>query len=163
MELKVTSGGGMLAAIPTGFFSSKFRLEDNAALVGEIEASMWRERAQLELKDGTYSLYRTNVTSGDFVAERQGQVVARATKTSLWRDDFDVEIGKRQLKLRKPSIWNRAYAVLDAGKQVGTISSTTIFTRRAVIDLPTDWSLLDRSFLFWLCFIMWRRQSEAAS
>jgi hypothetical protein len=105
MELKVTSGGGMLAAIPTGFFSSKFRLEDNAALVGEIEASMWRERAQLELKDGTYSLYRTNVTSGDFVAERQGQVVARATKTSFWRDDFDVEIGKRQLKLRKSSIY----------------------------------------------------------
>jgi len=30
----------------------------------------------------------------------------------------------------------------------------------AKIDLPHDWTVLDRAFLFWLCALMWRRMPD---
>ena len=150
----------MLEAIPVGFLSKSFRLEDDGKLVGEIASSLWREAAQLELEGGTYNLYRTAATSGDFVAERQGKIFARAVKTSYLRHDFEVELGNRSLALRQLTLWKRAYGVFDSDKQIGTIAPTTIISRRATIDLPAGWSILDRAFLLWLCLIMWKRQSE---
>jgi hypothetical protein len=148
----------MLEAIPASILSNDYRLEDDGKLVGAIETSLWRETAQLELEDGTYNLHRATVTSGEFVAERQGKIFARAAKTSYWRHDFDVELGNRRLTLRATR-WKRAYGVFDSDKQIGTVAPTTLIGRRAIIDLPASWSVLDRAFLLWLCLIMWRRQS----
>lgn len=47
----------MLEAIPTNIFSSNFRLQQNDNLLGEVEASIWRDRAVLEIGEGTYQLY----------------------------------------------------------------------------------------------------------
>jgi hypothetical protein len=46
----------MLEAIPTNIFSSNFRLQQNDNLLGEVEASIWRDRAVLEIGEGTHQL-----------------------------------------------------------------------------------------------------------
>jgi hypothetical protein len=103
----------MLEAVPTNVFSTNFRLQQQNQLLGEVDTSIWREKGQLELEDGTYQLYREGPFSGDFILEHNGKLVARA--------------------------------------------------RRSNIDLPADWPLPIRIFLFWLAFLMWKRQSQAAS
>jgi hypothetical protein len=151
----------MLEAIPFGFFAKDFQLTDDGSLVGELETSMFREKARLELQDATYELYREGGFRGDFLAARDGKVVARARKPSVWTQDFDVELGTRRVTLTRPSRWKRAFAAFQSGKQIGTITPTSVFTRRGSIEFSADLSAFDRAFLFWLCLLMWKRQSTA--
>lgn len=148
----------MLVAVRR-LFSMDFQFRENGKIAGEMKGSLLREMADLELDDGTYSLYRDQVIGGDYVLERKGQILARATKPSWWRSDLDVELFKRSVKLRRPSIFIRRFAVFEGGRRVGIINPAW-FTGRAKIDLPPDWTLLDRVFLFWLCALMWRRQPQ---
>lgn len=153
----------MLAAITTNIFPRNFRLEQENQLLGEFNASIWRDKARLELEDGTYELYREGQYKGDFVVERDGKIVARATKPSAFRGRFEVEVSGRRLVLRRPSAWYRRFSLFDGEKEIGTIQPIGLLRRRTNIDLPDDWPLATRVFLFWLAFIMWRRESAAAT
>jgi hypothetical protein len=153
----------MLEAIPTDILSTNFRLQQQNQLLGEVDVSILREKARIELEDGTYELYRERQFSGDFVLERNGKIVARATKPSALQNRFEVELPDRRLVLRKVSIWNRRFELFDGEKQIGSIYPLGIFTRRSNIDLPDDWPLAIRIFLFWLAFIIWKRRNQAAA
>lgn len=153
----------MLEAIPTNIFSTNFRLQQQNQLVGEVDTSIWREKARLELPDGTYELYREGTFAGDFLLVRDGKVVARATKPSAFQSRFEVEVPGKRVELRKVSIWNRRFGVFEGERQIGGIYPVGLFTRRANIDLPGDWPLATSVFVFWLAFIMWRRQSQSAA
>ena len=153
----------MLEAIPKNIFSTSFRLQQQNELLGEVDNSIWREKAQIELADGTYETYRERLLGGDFFLVRDGKIIARASKPSSLRNRFDVEVGGRPLVLRQLSIWTRRFGLFDGEKQIGSIYPQGIFTRRANIDLPGDWPLPTRAFLFWLAFLIWKRQSQAAS
>jgi hypothetical protein len=153
----------MLEAIPKNIFSTLFRFQQGNQLLGELDSSIWREKARVELKDGTYLLYREGYFTGDFLMEHEGKLVARASKPSALRHKFEVGIAGRLLVLRQPSIWNRRFGLFDGDKQVGAIYPLSFLSRRTNIDLPADWPLPIRVFLFWLVFIIWKRQRQAAA
>ena len=153
----------LLEAIPTDLFSSKFRLQQKNELVGEVDVSMFREKARVELQEGTYTLRREGFCRGDFLLEKDDRVIARAAKTGFFQCSFDVELPNRVLTLRKLSIWNRRFGLFDGDRQIGSVYPAGMFTRRSHIDLPADWPLVNRIFVFWLAFIMWKRQNAAAS
>jgi hypothetical protein len=140
-------------------FSWNFTFREDGHVVGEMEASRWRETAELDLDDGRYSFYRDQIIGGDYVIDHKGQTIARATRPSRWRSSLDVELFKRSVKLRRPSIFMRRFAVIDNGRRVGIISPGWTM-RPAKIDLPRDWTVLDRAFLFWLCVLLWRRMPD---
>jgi hypothetical protein len=153
----------MLEAVPTSIFSHNFWLQQENAVLGEINTSLWREKAQLELQEGTYLLYREGYFSGDFVLEHNGIVIARASKPSALYNTFEVELPNRRLVLRRLSVWSRPFGLFDGEQQIGSIYPLGAFTRRTNIDLPSDWPLPIRVFLFWLVFVIWKRQSQAAA
>ncbi|MDP9201581.1 MAG: hypothetical protein M3P26_06570 [Gemmatimonadota bacterium] len=153
----------MLEAIPTNIFSTTFRLQQQNQLLGEVATSIWREKGRLELEDGTYKTYREGLFSGDFLLEHNGKVVARASKPSALQNRFEVELPNRRLVLRKLSVWNRRFGLFDGEQQIGSIYPLGVFTRRSNIDLPADWPLAIRVFLFWLAFVIWKRQNQAAA
>ena len=152
-----------MEAIPTNIFSTNIRLQQQNQLLGEIDTSIWREKALLELEDGTYQLYREGQFSGDFVLEHNGKLVARASKPSVLQNRFEVELPNRRLVLRKLSLLNRRFGLFDGETQIGSIYPLGVFTRRSNIDLPGDWPLPIRVFLFWLAFLIWKRQNQAAA
>jgi hypothetical protein len=140
-------------------FSWNFQFREGDTVVGEMEVSRWRETGELDLDDGRYSFYRDQVIGGDYVISHKGDIIARATRPSRWRSHLDVELFRRSVKLRRPSIFMRRFAVFEGGRRVGTIYPAWL-SGRAKIDLPSDWTVLDRAFLFWLCTLMWRRQPD---
>ena len=153
----------MLEAIPANFFATNFRLLQQNKLLGEVQTSGWKEKGRLELEEGTYELYREGRFSGDFLLERNGSVVARATKPSAFQYRFDLVLPDRTLMLRKLSIWSRRFGVFDGDKQIGSVYPVGLFSRRSNIDLPGDWPVATRAFVFWLVILMWRRQQQAAA
>ncbi len=148
----------MLVAVRM-LFSWNFQFRENGKIVGEMNRALLREAAEVDLADGRYSFYRDQVIGGDYVLERKGQILARATRAKWWRSNLDVELFKRSVKLRKPNILRRRFAVFEGGRQVGIINPGWL-TGHAKIDLPPDWTVLDRAFLFWLCSLMWRRRPD---
>ena len=153
----------MLEAIPTNWFSNNIRIQQKNELVGEVEVSPWREKARLELQEGTYDLRREGFCTGDFLLEQEGKVLARATKTSVFQCNFEVDLPTRHVTLRKLSMWNRRFGLFDGDKQIGSVYPQGVFTKRSSIDLPADWSLANRVFVFWLALLIWKRQNAAAA
>jgi hypothetical protein len=153
----------MLEAIPKNFFSTRFQFQQENQVLGQIDNSIWREEARVELKDGTYLLSREGRFSGYFLIEHNGRLVARASKPSALRNTFEVEVAGRLLVLRQLSIWKRRFGLFNGDKQIGSIYPLRVLSRHAHIDVPGDLPLPIRVFLFWLVFIVWKRQSQAAA
>ena len=153
----------MLEAIPTNVLSTNFRFEQESQLVGELDPSIFRCQATLELEEGTYQLHREKLLGGDYLMERNDNVVARAVKPSVFRDKFAVQVGSQVLELKKLRWTGRKFGLFDGTRQIGTIYPRGMFTKRANIDLPREWPLANRLFMFWLVFLMWKRDSQAAS
>jgi len=153
----------VLEAIPTSLFSKNIRLQQKNELVGEVDVSVWREEARLELQEGTYELRREGFGSGDFLLEQDGKIVARATKPSIFQCSFEVDLPTRHVTLRKLSVWNRRFGLFEGERQIGSVYPQGIFTKRSSIDLPADWPLANRAFVFWLAFLVWKRQNAAAA
>jgi hypothetical protein len=159
----------MLEAIPMNLFATKFQLQQDNRLLGEIAGAFWGENARLELGDGTYGLYKDGLLGGDYVLERKGEIVARASKPSAFKNIFEVQLPDRRLVLRRASAWswNRLrlkrnaprFDLFDAEVPIGSIYPVGPFTRHTIIDLPDNWSLPIRAFLFWLAYISWKSQS----
>ena len=152
----------MLEATPTNFFSTTFLLQDAGRIVGEIDASLLTQKAHLELADGGYDLYREGFL-GDFVLALNGKVIASASKASMFKNRFEVEVTGHSLELRKLSLFSRRFGVFENEKHFGSIYPLGLFTRRSNIELPSGWPLSIRVFLFWLAFLIWKKQNAAAS
>jgi hypothetical protein len=153
----------LLEAIPTGLLSATYRLQQDNVLIGEIDNSYFRERATLELEEGTYHLFRERAMGGDFMLERNGNIVARAAKPSAFKTLLEVDVPEHHLVLRRISVFSRRFGVFENGRQVGAIYTAGTFTRRAIVDLPAEWPAVARVFLFWLTWLMWRRQHQSAA
>src|SRR3954462_1786519 len=153
----------MLEAIPTSFLSKNFRLEQENKLVGELDPSAWRCKATLELQEGTYNLYREKFLGGDYLVEHNGTVVARASKLSVFHDKFAVQLGNQFLELRKMRWTSRKFGLFDGKTHMGGIYPRGTFSKRANIDLPKEWPLANRVFMFWLALLTWRRDSQGAT
>lgn len=153
----------MLEAIPTNLLCTNFRLEQENKLLGELDPAVFRCRATLELEEGTYDLYRERFLGGDYILERDGQIVARAIKPSAFRNKFEIALGNRLLQLKKVSSWSRKFGLFENGQQIGGIYPQGIFSKRSRIDLPGEWPLANRAFMFWLAFLTWKQESAAAS
>jgi hypothetical protein len=153
----------LLQAVATNFLAKTFRLHQDDRLVGEVDTSLWRERARLEVEDGTYDLHRERFCAGDFLLEGGGKLIARATKPKWYRCTLEVELPNRHLTLRKVSPWKRRFALFEGENQVGSVYPMGLFSRRTQIDLPNDWPLAIRGFLFWLVILAWKREEVAAT
>jgi hypothetical protein len=140
-------------------FTTNLQFRQDGKVVGDMDRALVRETARVDLDEGTYSFYRDHLFAGDYILDGKGETLARASKPMWWKADIDVELSGRSVKLRKTSIAFRRFAVLEGGNQVGMISPTLV-SGGAKIDLPPDWPLAERIFLFWLCALMWKRQPD---
>jgi hypothetical protein len=152
----------VIEAVPKGIFSSGFHLQQDGRLIADLDASSWREKADVLIDGGTFRLYREGMMSGAFILEWKGSTLARAIKPSVFSDRFELEVGKRAFTLRKESMWARRFGLFEGEQQVGRVAPAGTFTRRVLIELPTDWPMSVQAFVFWLALLMWKRESAGS-
>ena len=152
----------MIEAVPKGLFSGGFQLQLQDRCIAELDPSAWRERAEVSIDGAGYRMYRQGLISGEFVLERNGEVVARAMKVSVFSDSFELWIGSRSFTLRKESLWSRRFGLFEGNQRVGGVAPAGMFTRRTLIDLPREWPAPIQTFVFWLALVIWNRERSAS-
>jgi hypothetical protein len=153
----------MLEAKPVSMFSRDFSIEAEGKRIALLDVSCWKEAGEISIEDESYRLFRERLMSGAFILEKEGQAVARAIKPSAFRSRFDLELAGRHCTLNPDSFFRRSFSVLQNDVAVGSIRRAGLFTRRAIIDLPGDWSLPLQVFVFWLVVVIWNRDDSAAA
>jgi hypothetical protein len=151
----------MLQIVPTHWYSWDVTVTDESRRVADIAIGALRERGTMTIDETTYRLYRESPMSGAFVLEREGVVLARAEKPSVFRREFVIRYGSREYTLRPESLFRRAFVLMDGSRQVGSIAPNGAFTRKAAAELPPDLPLPGRMFVVWLTMISWRRQQNS--
>src|SRR5262245_39650700 len=117
-----------MKVIPKAWYSWDFSVEGDGRTLATLDLSAWREKADIVIDDVTHRLFREHVMSGDFVIERGGQVLARATKPSAFRQAFLVSYNGKTYSLNRASMWRRAFTLLDGDRQIGSISPDSAWT-----------------------------------
>jgi hypothetical protein len=151
-----------MKAVPTGWFSWNFTLAEGDRSLATIESSWWRERGSLSVEGTTYRVYRESLL-GDFVLEKSGEVVARATKMSVFRREFVVTYRGREYTLRAHAPFRRAFLLLAGDERLGAITPDGMFSRNSEVDFPPDLPLELKAFLVWLTVLLWKRDAHSSS
>ena len=147
----------MIEAAPKHFFSKDYVLRSSGATLAVLDVSAWRERAEFELDGFSWRLYRESILRGRFLLQRGADVVAVATKPSAFRDRFEVEFGQVDFTLRKVRAFSRRFGAFVGDQQIGEIAPESIFSRRVIVDLPSDWPAAVHVYVFWLVLLIWNR------
>lgn len=153
----------MLEAKPVGIFSRDFNIEAEGRRIALLDVSHWKEAGEISIDGQSYRLFRERLMSGAFILEKEGQAVARAVKPSAFRSQFDLELEARPYMLKPDSLFKRSFSVFRNEASVGNIRRAGFFTRRAMIDLPSEWPLPVQVFVFWLVVVIWNRDDSAAA
>jgi hypothetical protein len=64
--------------------------------------------------------------------------------------------------LEAESMLRRKFVLYEGGQALGSVQPEHAFTRKAIIDLPTDIALPVRIFMVWLTLILWKREADAS-
>jgi hypothetical protein len=153
-----------LQLLPQSWISRDFNVTQNGALVAKIgKASLWKDKAVIEIDGASFDVYREHQMSGDFLLQQDGRSIARAQNPSVLRNSFLIDYGGKEFALKKVSVWRRDFALFDQDRKVGFVAPAGIFTRKANISLPDELPLQVRVFVVWLVQIMWRREQSAAA
>lgn len=152
-----------LTMVPRRWYAWDYAVTSGDRTVAALDLASWRERADIMIGDTTHRVFRERPMSGDFIIEAAGRELARATKPSAFRDTMIVHYGGKDYTLRKPSIWRRAFALMDGERQIGSIAPESAWSRRATADLPPDWPVPIKAFVIWLVIILWKRDAKSAA
>jgi hypothetical protein len=153
----------LLTMTPKRWYSWDFAVINGDRTIAELDLSSWRERAEILIGGVTHQVYRERAMGGDFIIDAGGRELARATKPSAFRHTMIVHYRGKDYTLRKPSVWGRAFALMDGDRQIGSVAPTSTWTRRATAELPPDWPVPITAFVIWLVILLWRRDAASAA
>ena len=143
------------------WYSWDFNVTEGERHLARVDVSGWREKGILTIDGMAYRVYREGVMHGDFLLERDGIVLARATKPSAFRNRLVIRHDGRTYELAKASLWRRRYVVRSGNAEIGSLSPTSAWRREAAVKLPEQWPLPLKVFVIWLVVILWNRESSA--
>jgi hypothetical protein len=152
-----------MTVAPTRWYSWDFDVTDGGRHVAHLDVSAWREQGVLTIDGVAHLVYREGVGSGEFLLERDGIVLARATKPSAFRSAFEVRHDGRTYELAKESLWQRRFVLRSGNAEIGSLAPRSAIGREAVATLPEPWPLPLKVFVIWLVVILWKRAAAAAS
>lgn len=146
---------------PRRWYSWNYTVKSGDRTVAALDLASWRARAEIVIGDVTHRVFRERAMSGDFIIEAGGRELARASKPSAFSGTMIVHYGRTDYTLRKPSMWRRAFALMDGERQIGSIAPESAWTRRATADLSPDLPVPIQAFVIWLVILVWKREAES--
>lgn len=151
----------MITVIPRHWFTWDFALFQDGTKLAEARTSAWRERGTLAVGGAVFRVQRERIFSGAFQLEKDGTVIARAWKPSAFTRRLVIDAGGIPFELRPRNPFSRSFGLFEGERRIGTLSAAGIFSRRMHVNVPERVSLPLSSFMVWLTFVLWMRDSNA--
>jgi len=150
----------MIEAVPKHFLSSNYLLSEGREFVTELRLSGWRYyRGNFEIAGVRYELGRERFFRGDFTIFAERRVLARATKPSIFHNCFQLQLFGRNFVLYQHLGGRPTFILFESNREMGRVFQRSVFTRRACIELPDEWPIPIRVFIFWLALVTWNWQA----
>ncbi len=152
--------GTVLTGIPKSWITWDYELRDKSTLVATLYLDWMVERARCTIFGRSWDLGRESWYSGAFFVKQAGRVAASAAKPNSLLRSFQVKFDAKVYRWEAESAFVRAFRLLDGEQVIGSMRPENVFTRRATIELPDEFSAERKAFLVWLALLMWRRQKN---
>ncbi len=140
------------------WYSLNFDVKDGERQLAQVDVSALKEDGVLTIDGVAHGVYRDGVIRGDFLLERDGIVLARATKPSAFRNRMVIRYDGQTYEMEKASVWRRSLVVQSGGAEIGSIAPTSAWRRTAAVKLPQPWPLPLKVFVIWLAIVIWNRE-----
>jgi hypothetical protein len=98
----------MMEAVPKSWFSWNFDVIEDSSFIADLDISTWRERGKLKIGDDSYLVYRKSILSRTIILEYNDEVIAKATKSGVFRSSYSLEIGDKNYLIKNKSLFGRA-------------------------------------------------------
>ena len=151
----------MLTCLPQSLCSWNFRVLDSVAKIGTITTRFLTEEGSIQLHNQEWTIRKPNFLTGQWNLEREGAIIGRAQKQTVFRRTFEIEYENTLWLLKAKSAFGRGFEVLRHDKVIGRIEPVHAFTRRSKIDCAEALPLPAQLFCFWLAMITWRRAQNS--
>ena len=153
----------MLEAIPKNWFSWNFKINQNSNKIADLELSSWREKGELRIDGLNYMVFRKGILSPSIVLEKHNKELAKATRSSIFRHSFLLEMDGKRYTVEKRSFFGRTISLKNDSGEVGSVSPGGFLSRRAYVDLPENIELPVRIFVIWLALLLWKRDADTSA
>ena len=150
----------MLEVRARNLFSSHYEILDAGQMLTTVNIRWWREAGKFKLDGEQYTVGRRGLASGLFYVEQDGELLASAAKPSAFFNRFTVQCDDQEYELSKRSAFGRAFDLKRNGSLVGSMTPTSVFTRSAKVQLPSEISAPVQVFITWLVLVIWKRERE---
>lgn len=152
----------MLSATKTSFFLDNYLLEESGLPVCEIKMSIWSENAVINIDDKEAKFHKRGVINNEYLLDYNGQTLASASGRSLFKSEFFITLKDKHLSLTPQNWLSMNFVIRQDDQTVGSIYRKGIFLQKRYADLPVDWPLVLKAFIFTLVLTAWKNSDAAA-
>lgn len=138
----------MLKATAQGWLGTRWLISaPDGQPATTLDLASIRAGATWSLAGRQYRLFRERGGQRALVLEADGQRLATATRTSLWRRTFAVRAAGDEWTLALASVWKGRWELSTPAGALGSIQPAGVWRRSALIDLPDALPIELRIFL----------------
>lgn len=154
----------MLIAKRKGFFSRSYEIMDESEQpVIELAIKGLSLKASFTFNKLDYEFKSNGMFSSTYEMLESGMVVGSAELVSVLKSNYILDLSGRKLRLEKQGILSKDFAVFFGDFIQGSVYPQSTFSPLANIDLPEDWPIPYKMFIFWLVLNQWVQMEAAAS
>jgi hypothetical protein len=147
-----------------GYARGELPVLRKGSVVAVLRASNWKEAATAIVGDREWVFTkRKGELLGRWSTEPQDAARLRASRKSLWKGTWTVDLEGRPVEMQNASMWRGTHRYLTGDRQIAESGSTGGWSPRPTLTAEDVLPLHQQVFLLWLELVMSRRNSAATA
>jgi hypothetical protein len=146
-----------------GLWAGRWEIRRGDDIVATLVMRLLRERCTIDADGITVEGERAGLLKPVYTLRNGERTVATVRKTSTIRTRYALDLGGAEITIRQRGWTGRQFLVARGDEQIGSVRRRGWWGQHAEINLPPEWPLGLKIFVFWIIALAWRRQDAAAS
>lgn len=152
----------MILAKMEGWFSKSFSLYRDDEFLAKISLSSLKESASFVYQNREIEISKASTFKSDYFLKLNGATLAKAQKKSVWSYDTLITVSDQEFLLTRKKWYCRDTSIIYSGREIGTITPTSIWSRNAKLDVPQSIPIEIQIFALVITYFYWQRDNAAA-
>ncbi|TVQ08466.1 MAG: hypothetical protein EA364_15480 [Balneolaceae bacterium] len=138
-------------------------IDYGSAQPATVTSSVFRTAAEFELDGELYSMESTSLLKGHYVLRNGTDIIAEATKPSVWSGKYTITYGNVRFELKPESFFRSGYKIIFRDIEIGSVKKKSVWNYSATMQIPASTDTVFGIFLYWIIFVTWKQNNAAAA